>query len=101
MYLEWPNRIWATSLDLKKKLRFFETFCEYAPCNNLCGSTNVIIFGHMDQKLWVFENFRRSLGKASMCYSQPARVDYISPKRWAARIRRFEKSPLTVSAQVF
>jgi hypothetical protein len=43
----------------------------------------------MDKKLWVFENLRRSMGRASMCWSQPARVDYIKTKRWAARIRNF------------
>jgi hypothetical protein len=29
-------------------------------------STNFIIFGPTGQKLWMFEVFRRSLGKASM-----------------------------------
>jgi hypothetical protein len=67
MYLEWPNRIWAASLDLKKKIRFFETFCEHAPHNKLRGSTDFMIFGPMDKKLWVFESFRRSLGRAGMC----------------------------------
>jgi hypothetical protein len=62
--------------------RFIETICEHAPWNKLCGSTNFIIFRPTDQKLWVFENFRRSLGKAGMCLSQPARVDHINPKRW-------------------
>jgi hypothetical protein len=61
--------------------RFFETFCERAPLNKLHWSTNFIIFGPTDQKLWMFENFRRNLDKASMCWSQLARVDYISPKR--------------------
>jgi hypothetical protein len=42
----------------------------------------------------MFEVFRRSMGRAGMCCSQPARVDYISPKRWAVGIRKFEKSPL-------
>jgi hypothetical protein len=32
--------------------RFFETFCEHAPWNKLHGSTNFIIFGPTDQKLW-------------------------------------------------
>jgi hypothetical protein len=49
----------------------------------------------------VFENLRRSMGRAGMCYSQPTRVDYISPERWATRIRRFEKSPLRVSSPDF
>jgi hypothetical protein len=100
MYLEWPNRMWAASLDLNF-FGFFETFFKHAPRNKLWKSINFIIFGPTDQKLFVFENFRRSLGKASMCWSQLARLDYISPKRWAARIRRFEKSPLRVSSLVF
>jgi hypothetical protein len=49
----------------------------------------------------MFENFRRSLGRAGKCWSQPVRVDHINPKRWAARIKRFEKSPLRVSSPAF
>jgi hypothetical protein len=64
-------------------------------------STNFIIFEPTDQKLWKFEVFRRSMGRASMCCSQPTRVDYISPKRWAAGIRNLEKSPLRVSSPIF
>jgi hypothetical protein len=48
----------------------------------------------------MFEVFRRSMGRAGMC-CQPARVDYISPKRWAAGIRNLEKSPLRVSSPIF
>jgi hypothetical protein len=32
--------------------RFFETFCEHAPRNKLCGCTNFIIFRPTNQKLW-------------------------------------------------
>jgi hypothetical protein len=81
--------------------RFFETFCEDASCCKLRISTNFIIFEPTDQKLWMFKVFRRSMGRAGMCYSQPARVDYISPKRWAAWIRNLEKSPLRVSTPIF
>jgi hypothetical protein len=52
----------------------------------------------MDQKLWMFEVLRRSMGRAGMCWSQPARVDYISPKRWAVGIKNLEKNPLRVSS---
>jgi hypothetical protein len=41
----------------------------------------------------VFENLRRSMGKAGMYWSQLARVDYINPKRWAIGIRNFDKKP--------
>jgi hypothetical protein len=49
----------------------------------------------------VFENFRRSLGRAGMCCSQPTRIDYINPKKWATRIRRLEKIPMRVSSHDF
>jgi hypothetical protein len=63
--------------------------------------TNFIIFGPTDKKLWMFEVFRRSMGRAGMCCSQSARVDYISPKRWVVGIRNLEKSPLRVSTPIF
>jgi hypothetical protein len=69
--------------------------------NKLHRSTNFIFFGPTDQKLWVFENLKRSMGMSSMCYSQPASVDYISPKWWVVGIRNFEKSPLRVSSPIF
>jgi hypothetical protein len=34
----------------------------------------------LDQKLWMFDVFRRSLGRAGMCWSQPARVDHMCQK---------------------
>jgi hypothetical protein len=46
-------------------------------------------------------NFKRSMGMIGKCWSQPERVDYISLKRWAAEIRRFEKSHLRVSSPDF
>jgi hypothetical protein len=49
----------------------------------------------------MFEVLKRSMGRAGMCWSQLARVDYISPKRWAVEIRNLDKSPLRVSSQSF
>ena len=47
----------------------------------------------------------RSMDRAGKCYTnkncQPTRIDYISLKRWAAKIRRFGKSPLRVSSPTF
>jgi hypothetical protein len=40
------------------------------------------------------------MGRVGKCWSQPARVDYISPKKWVVGIRRFEKSALRVSSPV-
>jgi hypothetical protein len=37
----------------------------------------------MDQSLWVFEIFRRSLDKAGMCWSQLVRVDHMCKKKGA------------------
>jgi hypothetical protein len=61
----------------------------------------ILFFRPVDQKLWMFEVLRRSMGRAGMYWSQPARVDYISPKRWAVGIRNLEKSPLRVSSPIF
>jgi hypothetical protein len=50
----------------------------------------IIFFGPMDQKLWVFEVSRRSLGRAGpagMCWSQPVRVDHLH-KKWRARRKK-------------
>jgi hypothetical protein len=48
------NRFWAASHDL----RFFETFFPNASWNKLRVSTNFMILGATDQKLWVFEVFK-------------------------------------------
>jgi hypothetical protein len=42
----------------------------------------------MDQQLWEFKIFRRSLGKVGMCWSQLARVDHMC-KKLKARRRNF------------
>jgi hypothetical protein len=58
--------------------------------SKLRASTNFMILGATDQKLWMFEIFRRSLGKAAMCWSQPARVDHLH-KKWRAREKKNSK----------
>jgi hypothetical protein len=85
MYLEWPNRIWTASFDLKIFLDFLKLFCGDAPCNKLRllrRLINFIIFGPTDQKLWVFEIFRRSLGWVGKCWSHPTRVDHMCKNMW-------------------
>jgi hypothetical protein len=42
-----------------------------------------MILGATDQKLWMFEVLRRSLGRACMCWSPPPRVDHKHKKRRA------------------
>jgi hypothetical protein len=76
------NRFGPASHDLKLFLDLY-IFSPDAPWNKLCVSTNFIILGTTDQKLWVFEVFRRSLGMAGMCWSQPARLDHMC-KKWRA-----------------
>jgi hypothetical protein len=73
----WPHTIF----------RFFETFCEDASRRKLCVSTNFTIFGPMDQKLWVFEDFRQGLAKAGMCWSQWGGVDHIR-KKWGKEAKK-------------
>ena len=51
--------------------------CKDAPCNKLCGSTNFIFFGLTNQKLWIFEVFRRSLDRMGMSWSQWGRIDHM------------------------
>jgi hypothetical protein len=50
-----------------------------------------MILGAMDQKLWDFKVFRRSLGKVGICCSQPARVDHMHKKRRAEGKKKFTK----------
>jgi hypothetical protein len=79
---------------------FFETFVKMRLAISFTGK-KILFFRPVDQKLWMFEVLRRSMGRAGMYWSQPARVDYISPKRWAVGIRNLEKSPLRVSSPIF
>jgi hypothetical protein len=58
------KRFWAVSLDLKLFLDILNFFVKMHLTNKLRESTKIVFFGPMDQKLWVFEAFRRSLGRA-------------------------------------
>jgi hypothetical protein len=76
----WPHTIF----------RFFETFCEDESRTKLHVSTNFIIFGSTDQKLWVFEVFGQGLAKAGMCWNQPARVHHLC-KKWRVGEKKIQK----------
>jgi hypothetical protein len=67
--------------------------------NFFVKNLKICLIVSFEEKKFVF--FRRSMGRAGMCWSQPARVDYISPKRWAVGIRKLERSPLRVSSPIF
>jgi hypothetical protein len=88
------------SLELTLLLDFLNFFVKMHLAVSFVGKKNVF-FGPTDQKLWMFELLKRNMGRARMCWSQPARVHYISPKRWAVGIRNLEKSPLRVSSPIF
>jgi hypothetical protein len=53
-------------------------------------STNFMILEATNQKLWMFQVFKRSLGRASMCWSQPTRVDHMR-KKWRAGGKKIQK----------
>jgi hypothetical protein len=55
----------------------------------------IVFFRPMDQKLWVFEVSRRSLGRAGMCWSQLARIDHLR-KKWRAGRKKNSRKMRTV-----
>jgi hypothetical protein len=61
------NRFWAGLLDLTLFLDF-RLFFPSASRNKLGVRINFIILGATDQKLWVFENFRKSPGSQKTFY---------------------------------
>jgi hypothetical protein len=63
------NQFWSVSLELTLVLNFIILFVKMRLAVTIVGKKD-IIFGPTDQKLWVFEVFRRSLGRAGMCCSQ-------------------------------
>jgi hypothetical protein len=70
--------------------RIFETSCEAMSQNKLRVSANFMIFVATVQKLWMFEVFKWTQGKAGMCRNQPARVDYLR-KKWRATQKKIHK----------
>jgi hypothetical protein len=63
------NRFWSMSLELTLFLDFLKLFLKMCLAASLAGK-KIVFFGPTDQKLWVFEVFRRSLGRVGMCWSQ-------------------------------
>ena len=98
MFVQRTNRFWSVSLEHTLFLDFFETFFEHASRTKLREKKNFVFFGPKDQKLWVFEVSRRSLGRAGMCWSQSARVDHLH-KKWRAR-RKINSRKLGTARQV-
>jgi hypothetical protein len=90
----------VSALDLTLFLEFLKLFVKMRLAISIMGK-KIVFFESTDQKLWMFEVLKRSMGRAGMCWCQPTRVDYISPKRWAVGIKNLEKSPLRVSSSIF
>jgi hypothetical protein len=63
------NWFWSVSLEHILYLDFWKLFVKMHLAVSF-GGKKIVFFGPSDKKLWVFEVFRRSLGRAGMCWSQ-------------------------------
>jgi hypothetical protein len=81
MFVWWTNQFWAMSLDLILIFDFLKLFVNMRLRISFAKVQIFINFGPIDQKLWRFEIFWRSLGKVGMCWSQPPRIDHMCKKR--------------------
>jgi hypothetical protein len=70
MSIRRTNRFWSVSLELTLFLGFLKLFVKKRLIVSFAGGEGIVFFGPTDQKLWVFEVIRRSLGRAGMCWSQ-------------------------------
>ena len=86
------------SLEITLFLDFLNFFCEDVSCRKL-RVKKIVFFGPMDQKLWVFEVSRRSLGRVGMCWSQLARVDHLHKKWRAKRKKNSRKMGIVLQVQ--
>jgi hypothetical protein len=80
------------SLELTLFLESLQLFVKMRLTVRFAGK-KIVFFGSTDQKLWMFEVLRKSMGRVGMCWSQPARVDYISQERWAVGIKNLVEKP--------
>jgi hypothetical protein len=70
MSVQRTNRFWSVSLELTLFLDFLKLFVKMCLAASFAEKKICIFLGPMDQMLWVFEVFRRSLGGAGMCWRQ-------------------------------
>jgi hypothetical protein len=87
------------SLEHTLFLDFLKLFVNMCLAASFAGKKNAF-FGPTDQKLWMFEVSRRSLGRVGMCYSQWERVDHLSKKWKAGRKQISTKMGTARQAQV-
>jgi hypothetical protein len=91
MSVRQTNRFWSVSLEHTLFLDFLKLFVNMHLALRF-GEKKIVFFGPTDQKLWMFEVSRRSLGRAGMCWSQPARVDHLHKKWRAGRKKKIKKN---------
>jgi hypothetical protein len=63
------NRFWSVSLEHTLFLDFLKLLVNMRLAASFAGK-KITFFGPTNQKLWMFEVSRRSLGRAGMCCSQ-------------------------------
>jgi hypothetical protein len=78
------------SLEHTLFLDFLNFFVNIRLAVSFMGKKKNAFFGPTDQKLWMFEVSRRSLGRAGMCWSQLAGVDHLR-KKWRAGRKKNSK----------
>jgi hypothetical protein len=81
------NRFWSMSLEHTLFLDFLKLLVNMHLAASFVGGGENAFSGPTDQKLWMFEVSRRSLGRAGMYDSQPARVDHLR-KKWRAEKKK-------------
>jgi hypothetical protein len=68
MSVRQTNRFWSVSLEHTLFFDFLKLFVNMRLVISFAGKKRAF-FGLTDQKLWVFDVFKRSLGKAGMCWN--------------------------------
>jgi hypothetical protein len=69
MSVQRTNQFWSVSLEHTLFLDFLKLFVNMCLAASFTGKKNAF-FGPTDQKLWMLEVSRRSLGRAGTCCSQ-------------------------------
>jgi hypothetical protein len=70
MFVRRTNRFWSLSLEHTLFLDFLKLFVNMRLAVSFVGRKKTAFFGPTDQKLWMFEVSRKSLGRAGRCWSQ-------------------------------
>jgi hypothetical protein len=66
MSIRRTNWFWLVSLEFILFLEFLKLFVKMRLAISFTGK-KIIFFGSTDQKLWMFEVLKRSMGRAGMC----------------------------------